>query len=166
MLLTGKVLKYGDNINTDVIIPGKYTKTLDLDVLTAHVMEDLDPNFSGKLRPGDFVVAGKNFGCGSSREQAPVALKHAGVSCIAAVSFARIFYRNAVNIGLPLIECDTCLIEEGDILEYSLGDSRLRNITRNLILPLIPLPRIMIEILKEGGLVSFIKARKGYAVQS
>ncbi len=166
MLLTGKVLKYGDNINTDVIIPGKYTKTLDLNILTTHVMEDLDPFFRRKLRPGDFVVAGRNFGCGSSREQAPVALKHAGVSCIAAISFARIFYRNAVNIGLPLIECDTSLIDEGDILEYSLGGSQLRNITRNSILTLVPLPQIMIEILKEGGLVPFIRSRKGYTVQS
>ncbi len=108
MQLKGKALKYGDDLNTDLIIAGKYTKTLDFSSLAAHAMEDIDPDFHARLELGDFVVGGENFGCGSSREQAPVALKVAGVGCVVAKSFARIFYRNAVNIGLPLIEC--CLL--------------------------------------------------------
>ena len=118
--MTGKALVYGDNINTDLIIAGKYTKTLDFQDLALHCLEDLDPQFVHKVRKGDVLVAGENFGCGSSREQAPLALKHAGVSAVLAQSFARIFYRNAINLGIPAIICDTSGILEGDGLSIDL----------------------------------------------
>jgi len=157
MLLQGKVLKYGDNVDTDAIIAGKYTKTLNLNDLAAHAMEDLDPDFRTKLKPGDFLVAGKNFGCGSSREQAPIALRQVGVACVVAPSFARIFYRNAINIGLPLVECDVDAISEGDTLQYALGGDRLLNLTRNENITIRTLPDIMVNILTEGGLVNYLK---------
>ena len=157
MLLQGKVLKYGDNVDTDAIIAGKYTKTLNLNDLAAHAMEDLDPDFRTKLKPGDFLVAGKNFGCGSSREQAPIALRQVGVACVVAPSFARIFYRNAINIGLPLVECDVDAIGEGDTLQYELGGDRLLNLTRNENITIRTLPDIMVNILTEGGLVNYLK---------
>jgi len=162
MLLKGKALKYGDDLNTDLIIAGKYTKTLDFASLAAHAMEDLDPDFHARLEPGDFVVGGENFGCGSSREQAPVALKVAGVGCVAAKSFARIFYRNAVNIGLPLIECDTDAIADGDELECELGGSALRNVTQGSDIAIEPLPGVMVAILAEGGLVPYMKNHGQY----
>lgn len=162
MLLAGKVLKYGDDVNTDLIIAGKYTKTLDFGALAMHAMEDLDPNFKQKLKKGDFVVGGENFGCGSSREQAPVALKVAGVGCVVAKSFARIFYRNAVNIGLPLIECNTDKIADGDRLVCDLGGRRLTNVTQGTEVPIEPLPEVMIQILGEGGLVPYMKNHKKY----
>lgn len=160
--MRGKAFKYGDAVNTDVIIPGKYTKTLDLTQLAAHVMEDLDPSFRDRVRPGDFVVAGANFGCGSSREQAPVALKAAGVCCVAATSFARIFYRNAINIGLPLIECNTSAISDGDILSFTLGDRELLNETTGRSVAVEPLPPVMVNILQSGGLAPFIRQHNGY----
>ena len=155
--MQGKVLRYGDNIDTDSIIAGKYTKILDLQDLANHVMEDLDPDFRNRLKPGDFVVAGKNFGCGSSREQAPIALKHAGVACVVAQSFARIFYRNAINIGLPLVECDTDGIQEGNILSYESEGDNLLNLTTNDTVSITALPNIMIAILAEDGLVNHLK---------
>lgn len=160
--MRGRAFKYGDAVNTDVIIPGKYTKTLDLAQLAAHVMEDLDPTFKDRVRSGDFVVAGANFGCGSSREQAPVALKAAGVSCVAATSFARIFYRNAINVGLPLIECDTAAISDGDTLSLNLGDSELQNETTGQSIAVEPLPPVMVRILQSGGLAPFIRQNNGY----
>ena len=162
MLLEGKSLKYGDDVNTDLIIAGKYTKTLDFGALAAHAMEDLDPDFKDRLEKGDFVVGGENFGCGSSREQAPVALKVAGVGCVVAKSFARIFYRNAVNIGLPLIECDTGLIADGDRLICELGSGSLTNVTQGVEIPIEPLPEVMIQILDEGGLVPYMKKHGKY----
>lgn len=162
MLFTGRALKYGNDINTDLIIPGKYTKTLNFDMLASHVMEDIDPDFRKKLSQGDFVVAGSNFGCGSSREQAAVALKRAGVACIAAKSFARIFYRNSINIGLPLIECDTDFISEGDHLEYLLGGEAIKNTTTGVQKTVTALPQIMVHILLEGGLVPYMKKYGGY----
>jgi 3-isopropylmalate/(R)-2-methylmalate dehydratase small subunit len=157
MLLQGKVLKYGDNIDTDAIIAGKYTKTLNLNDLAEHAMEDLDPDFRTRLKPGDFLVAGRNFGCGSSREQAPIALRQVGVACVVAHSFARIFYRNAINIGLPLVECDVDAIGEGDTLQYELGGDRLLNLTRSKNITIRTLPDIMVNILTEGGLVNYLK---------
>jgi len=162
MILKGKVIKYGDDINTDVIIPGKYTKTLNMQDLAAHAMEDLDPDFKTKLQTGDFIVAGKNFGSGSSREQAPLALKHAGVGCVVAKTFARIFYRNAINIGLPLVECDTDKINEGDQLEYDLAQGKLFNVTKQEVIEVSSMPSIMIDILKEGGLVNYLKVSGSY----
>lgn len=162
MRLEGRVLKYGDYINTDVIIAGKYTKTLNMNELAKHAMEDLDPDFHSKLIKGDFIVAGQEFGCGSSREQAPLALKHAGVGCIVAKSFARIFYRNAINIGLPLIECDVDAIQAGDALQYDLGSSTLTNLTSGLQIEIKPLPLIMVDILQEGGLIHYLRKYGGY----
>lgn len=153
MLLSGKAIVYGDDINTDLIIAGKYTKTLNMDDLRQHCMEDLDPDFHDKCRNGAIIAAGKYFGCGSSREQAPTALKESGISCIAAKSFSRIFYRSAINIGLPLLECDTSMIGEGDELEYELGSAQLRNVTRGISIDVKPLPELMQRILRCGGMV-------------
>jgi 3-isopropylmalate/(R)-2-methylmalate dehydratase small subunit len=157
MQLTGKALKYGDNIDTDSIIAGKYTKTLNLQELADHALEDLDPDFAKKVKRGDFLVAGRNFGCGSSREQAPIALKEAGIACVVAASFARIFYRNAINIGLPLVECDVDGISDGEQIQYRLGADSLVNVTRGETIPVRTLPRLMIAILTAGGLVSYLK---------
>ena len=162
MKLTYKCLKYGDDISTDLIIAGKYTKTLNTGDLAAHAMEDLDPGFPEKARGGVFLVAGTHFGCGSSREQAPVALKAAGVVCVVAKTFSRIFYRNAVNIGLPIAECDTDRIGEGDELSYTLGGSALLNKTTGESLPVAPLPRIMVEILMDGGVIAHFKKTGGF----
>ena len=117
MITKGTVIKYGDNVDTDVIIPARYLNTSDEKELAAHCMEDLDKTFVSRVKPGDIMVAGTNFGCGSSREHAPLAIKTSGIACVVAKSFARIFYRNAINIGLPIIECDTDPIDEGDTLE-------------------------------------------------
>jgi len=162
MKIRGRALKYGDNISTDLVIAGKYTKTLNKKDLAEHAMEDLDPDFGKKIQGGGFLVAGSYFGCGSSREQAPVALKEAGVLCIVAKTFSRIFYRNAINIGLPLVECDTDVIEDGDVLEYRIGSDKLSDTTRNIDLAVSPLPEIMVEILKEGGVVPYIKKHGGF----
>ena len=162
MLLSAKAIVYGDDINTDLIIAGKYTKTLDIGALSSHCMEDLDPDFRQKCEGGAIVVAGKYFGCGSSREQAPTALKESGVQCVAAKSFSRIFYRSAINIGLPLIECDTSTIREGDTLEYELGGSELRNLTTGEAIPVKPLPALMQNILRCGGMVEVMKKYGGF----
>jgi 3-isopropylmalate/(R)-2-methylmalate dehydratase small subunit len=157
MKLEGTAHKYGDDINTDVIIPGKYTKTLNFIEFKDHVMEDLDENFKYKVKEGDFLVAGNNFGIGSSREQAPLALKFAGVECVVAKSFSRIFYRNAINIGLALVECDTDMIEDKDILEFNTEDGYILNESKNLKIKTKQLNQIMNDILHEGGLVNYIK---------
>ena len=162
MKLNAKALKYGDEISTDLIIAGKYTKTLNLQELATYAMEDIDSDFARKVGEGAFLVAGTNFGCGSSREQAPVALKEAGIVGVAAQSFARIFYRNAINIGLPLIECDTTAISEGDTLEYELGSVKLLNRTTARELQVAPLPGIMIAILQAGGIIKYFKERGGF----
>lgn len=156
-------LKYGDDISTDLIIAGKYTKTLDLAELARHAMEDLDPQFHKKLgTEGGILVAGNYFGCGSSREQAPVALKESGVACVVAKSFSRIFYRNAVNIGLPVVECDTDQIQDGDLLEYTLGGGSIRNLTSSQSLPVSPMPEIMVEILMDGGIEGHFAKKGGF----
>lgn len=155
--MRAKALKYGDDISTDLIIAGKHTKTLNVQDLVDHAMEDLDPDFQAKAKGGSIVVAGKYFGCGSSREQAPVALMASGVKAVVAKSFARIFYRNAINIGLPLMECDTAGIDDGDRLEYTVGDAFILNTTKNARIPVSPLPEIMVRILDAGGVVPFLK---------
>lgn len=158
MVLRGKAHKFGDNINTDYIISGRYKfKTLDLNELAKHVMEDIAPGFYGRVEPGDFIVAGENFGCGSSREQAPLAIKYAKIAAVLAPFFARIFYRNAINVGLPVIEVDTRQINNGDELEVDLATGTIRNLTNGLTLKIKPLPEVMIKILNEGGLVDYIK---------
>lgn len=158
MELRGRAHKFGDDVNTDYIISGKYKfKTLDMKELAKHVMEDLDPDFAKRVQPGDFVVAGRNFGCGSSREQAPLALLNAGVSAVLASSFARIFYRNAINTGLPVVECDTSEIESGDELIVDLEKGLIKNLTRNKEIAIKPLPSFMLKILRDGGLVAHFK---------
>ena len=164
--MNGKAHRFGDDVNTDYIISGRHKfKTLDMDELACHVMEDLDPDFYSRLCGGDFLVAGRNFGCGSSREQAPLALKHAGVVAVLAVSFARIYFRNSINNGLPALACDTCGIEDGDELEISLEEGVVRNVTRGLEIEFSPLPKVMIEILGEGGLVPYMKKHGRLSVE-
>jgi 3-isopropylmalate/(R)-2-methylmalate dehydratase small subunit len=155
-LFAGKAHVYGNDIDTDRIIPGKYTKTLDLSQLARHVLEDLDPEFSARVQPGDILVAGTNFGCGSSREQAPLALKVAGVSVIVAKSFARIFFRNAINIGLPLVELTDHGIQQGHHLLVNLEQGRVIDTTAQRTYSAARMPQIMIDILQEGGLVEYL----------
>ncbi len=152
--LTGVVWKFGDNIDTDVIIPGKYLRTTDFGIFAAHVMEGIDPQFSKKVQKGDVIVAGENFGCGSSREQAPLALKYAGVACVVAESFARIFFRNAINVGLPIIEAKIDC-NEGDIIEIDLGNGII--VHEGVKYPASKLPDFLQEILADGGLVEHRK---------
>jgi len=160
--MNGKAHRFGDDVNTDYIISGRHKfRTLDMDELACHVMEDLDPEFYSRLCSGDFVVAGGNFGCGSSREQAPLALKHAGVAAVLASSFARIFFRNAVNNGLPALVCDTSLVEDGDELEVSLEAGVVKNLAKGIEIEFKPLPGVMIDILAEGGLVPYIVKHGG-----
>ncbi|MEW6552818.1 MAG: 3-isopropylmalate dehydratase small subunit [Actinomycetota bacterium] len=163
MVLRGRAHIFGDDVNTDYIISGKYKfKTLDMDELACHCMEDVDPDFSTRVQPGDFIVAGGNFGCGSSREQAPLVIKHAGVSAVLARSFARIFFRNAINKGLPAVECDTSGIEAGDELEVDLASGRVANLTRGTEMAITPLPAVMMDILTEGGLTEYLKRHGGF----
>lgn len=166
MKLSGEAHKFDLNdINTDYIISGKYKfKTLDMKELAKHVMEDLDPDFYSKIKTGDFIVAGSNFGCGSSREQAPLAIKNAGISAVLAKSFARIFYRNAINTGLPVVECDTDKIEHGDRLEVDLSVGVVRNISKNLEIKARPLPEVMIKILNDGGLAPHFRKYGGFQI--
>ncbi len=165
MKFHGKAHKFGDDVNTDYIISGKYKfKTLDMNELARHVMEDLDPDFHRKVAPGDFIVAGSNFGCGSSREQAPLAIKYANVSAVLAKSFARIFYRNCINTGLPVVECNTDLIEAGDDLEVDLAGGVIKNLTRGVDLPVKPLPGVMIKILNDGGLAAHFRKHGGFNI--
>jgi 3-isopropylmalate/(R)-2-methylmalate dehydratase small subunit len=153
---------YGDNVDTDRIIPGKYTKTLDLSTLAAHVMEDIDPNFSKRFLVGDIVVAGDNFGCGSSREQAPLALKTVGVSLVIARFFARIFFRNAINIGLPVLEVPLHTIQSGDEISFDLAIGKILNHTRQEIYQATQLPPVMLNIMQEGGLVPYLRKHKDF----
>lgn len=164
MQFRGRAHKVGDDINTDLIISGRYKfKTLDDRELAKHVMEDLDPEFYKKLSPGDFIVAGRNFGCGSSREQAPLAIKYAGVSAVIAESFARIFFRNAINIGLPLVECkEAKKIEEGDELQVDLMKGVIENKTHGFKLAVKPLPEFMVNILEDGGLTAHFRKYGGF----
>ncbi|HHW19215.1 MAG TPA: nickel-dependent lactate racemase [Firmicutes bacterium] len=153
----GIARKFGDDINTDYIIAAKRkTQSTDLDELVKHIMEDIRPGFYNELKPGDFIVGGKNFGCGSSRENAPQLLKHAGISCVVATSFARIFFRNCVSVGLLPVICDTSPIDEGDVLELDAGRGELRDVTKGLSFKITPLPKVMQDILKEGGVLNYI----------
>jgi len=156
------VYAYGDNIDTDRIIPGKYTKTLDLSTLADHVLEDLDPSFNAKVEAGDILVAGENFGCGSSREQAPIALKQCGLKCIIADYYARIFYRNAINIGLPILEIGPHDIDTGDELDVDINAGIVKNLSKGKTYQAAPLPQVMIDILEEGGLVSYLSKHGDY----
>ncbi|MBN2027925.1 MAG: 3-isopropylmalate dehydratase small subunit [Actinobacteria bacterium] len=163
MVLRGKAHVFGDDINTDYIISGKYKfKTLDMDELACHCMEDIDPDFTGKVNAGDFIVAGSNFGCGSSREQAPLVIKHAGIGAVLACSFARIFFRNAINKGLPAVECETSFIRDGDELEIDMGAGKVTDITQGTEMEINPLPPVMMDILREGGLTDYLKKHGGF----
>ena len=156
--MRGKAFKFGDNISTDHIAPGRlFHLRSNLEEFAKHVLEDADPNFASAMNKGDFVVGGKNFGLGSSREHAPQIIKIAGVGAVIAKSFARIFYRNAINIGLLAIECDTDGIDAGDELELDIEKGILKDVTNGAIIQLEPLPPVMIKMLEDGGLVEHIK---------
>jgi len=161
----GRAWKLGDHVSTDLIAPGRlFHLRSNLPELAKHVFEDADPTLASKIRPGDIVVAGVNFGCGSSREHAPTIIKLAGVAAVVARSFARIFFRNAVNIGLPVVVADTRGIETGDTLELDLAQGRLRNATRGTEVAFPPLPPFMRKLLEEGGLLEHIKRHGDFAV--
>ena len=165
MKVKGRVWKFGDDINTDIIISGKYKfKTLDMQELAKHAMEALDPQFSSKVKPGDLIVAGKNFGCGSSREHAPRVLKALGIGAVIAKSFARIFYRNAINVGLPVVESLEAVkeLKEGDEVEVDLERGEIRNLTTGKTYSFKPIPKALMEILKEGGLVEYLRKAGDY----
>ncbi|MCX7975386.1 MAG: 3-isopropylmalate dehydratase small subunit [Candidatus Aminicenantes bacterium] len=158
--MKGKVWKYGDNINTDVLFPGKYTYTLmSPEEMAKHALEDLDPDFASQVKPGDVIVAGRNFGCGSSREQAAACLKAAGVQAVVARSFARIYYRNAINLGLPVIQCPEAVdvLEKGDEIEVDLAAGEIRSSKGNFSFP--PFPDSVIGILKAGGLIAYTREK-------
>ncbi len=161
MKFTGKVLKYGDNVDTDVIIPARYLNTIDKKELASHCMEDIDKDFASKVEPGDIMVAGYNFGCGSSREHAPIAIKESGISLVIAKSFARIFYRNSINIGLAIVECPEAAerIENGDVVEADLDSGVLLDKTTGESFKTEPFPEFIQRIIANGGLVESI--RKG-----
>ena len=156
-------LKVSDNINTDYVISGRYKfKIQDPKELAKHIFEDIDPDFAAKIKPGDILIAGENFGCGSSREQAPQALKQAGFRAVIAKSFARIFYRNAFNLGLPLIECGTDFIDDGDEIELDIASGKISNKSKGLLLDIKPIPRIMKQLLSDGGVVEHFKKYGGF----
>jgi 3-isopropylmalate/(R)-2-methylmalate dehydratase small subunit len=161
MLMRGRVWRFGDDVDTDAIIPARHLTTSDPLELARHVMEDADRNFPQKVRPGDFIVAGKNFGCGSSREHAPIAIKAAGIQAVVAKSFARIFYRNAFNIGLPIFEsAEACeKIREGDTIEIDADSGLIRNLTTAAQYQAKPIPPFMQELITAGGLIEWTKAR-------
>ncbi|MBU2702217.1 3-isopropylmalate/(R)-2-methylmalate dehydratase small subunit [Sporomusaceae bacterium BoRhaA] len=158
-MLTGKVWRYGDNVDTDVIIPARYLVTAEPRELAKHCMEDIDASFAGKVAAGDILVAGRNFGCGSSREHAPLAIKGCGVPCVIAESFARIFYRNAINIGLPMLEIGTQVkeIHAGDELEIDLAAGQIHNVTTGDTFQAEPLPEFIQKIVTAGGLIEYLK---------
>ena len=159
-VITGKVWKFGDNIDTDLIIAARYLNTSDPHKLAEHVMEDADPEFVKKLNPGDIIVAGENFGCGSSREHAPIALKAAGVSAIVAKSFARIFYRNAFNMGLPIFELKECdRIVEGDLIKIDLQKGEIADLDKQTTFTFAAIPPFMQELLAAGGLMNYAKEK-------
>ena len=165
MKLTGRVWRFGDNVDTDAIIPARYLNVSDAEELALHCMEDLAPSFAGEVQRGDVVVAGTNFGCGSSREHAPVALKASGVSCVVAKSFARIFFRNAVNIGLPILTCPEAVgrTEASHRLEVELETGSIRNLSRGETYRAEPYPPFMMEIIQAGGLVEHTRKKLGLA---
>jgi len=160
-MLKGKVHKYGANVDTDAIIPARYLSLSDPAELAKHCMEDVDKKFIKKVKPGDIMMATTNFGCGSSREHAPLAIKAAGISCVIARSFARIFFRNAINIGLPLLECDDAVAqtEAGDVLKVDLSSGQIKNRTKGITFTAKPYPDFMAELISAGGLIEHTKKR-------
>ena len=158
-MIEGKVWVFGENINTDLILPGKYLRVTDREELGKHAMEGHDPEFSRKVSKGDIVIAGRYFGCGSSREQAPVALKYAGIAAVIAESYARIFYRNALNIGLPVLEIGNTkrIAGEGDRIQINVETGEIKNLESGEMFQAVPIPDFMLEIIREGGLIAKIK---------
>jgi 3-isopropylmalate/(R)-2-methylmalate dehydratase small subunit len=159
--MKGFVHKYGDHIDTDVIIPARLLNNTDPAFLASHCMEDIDAEFAGRVKPGDIMVGGVNFGCGSSREHAPIAIKASGVSCVIAKNFARIFYRNAINIGLPLMECPEAAKDAqlGDEIDVDIDSGTIRNITKGKSYTAVPFPEFMQQIIAAGGLVEYTKKK-------
>lgn len=160
--MKGKCWKYGADINTDLIIPARYLNTTDHKELAKHCMEDIDSNFASKVKNGDIIVAEKNFGCGSSREHAPIAIKAAGISCVIAKSFARIFYRNAFNVGLPIITCPEAAqdVDTGDEIEVDTHTGKIINLTKSRTYQAEPIPTFMQEIIASGGLMGYVAKRQ------
>ncbi len=163
MRAKGKTIKYGDNIDTDIIIPARYLNIMDRKELASHCMEDLDADFAKKVNDGDIIVAGSNFGCGSSREHAPQVIKDSGVGCVIAESFARIFYRNAINIGLPIIECPEAAkaINDGDEVEINFDTGDIKDITKNESFKAQPFPGFLQSMINAGGLINYINEKSG-----
>lgn len=161
MRMKGRAFKYGDNVDTDVIIPARYLNTSDPAELAAHCMEDIDADFVKNVRAGDVIVGGENFGCGSSREHAPIAIKTAGVSCVVAKSFARIFYRNSINIGLPILECPEAAdaIKTGDEVEVDTASGKIVNLNTGLSFQARPFPELMQRLIAAGGLIAYARQR-------
>ena len=159
--MQGKVFKYGDNIDTDVIIPARYCTSFHKEELAPHCLEDLDKTFVRRVKPGDIIVAGRNFGCGSSRENAPLSILGAGVAAVVAVSFARIFYRNSINVGLPILECPEAVsaIEDGDTLEINLKAGKIKNSTRGGVFKAAPFPENIRRIIDLGGMEEYVRQR-------
>lgn len=162
MKAKGRVFKYGDNIDTDVIIPARYLNTSDSKELAAHCMEDIDAEFVNKVKKGDIMVGMKNFGCGSSREHAPIAIKESGISCVIAASFARIFYRNAINIGLPILECAEAAeaILDGDEVEADFSTGEIQDLTNGRSFKAQPFPEFIQDIIASGGLIEAVRQNK------
>lgn len=162
--LTGRIIKYPDNVNTDDIIPARYLSSMDMDMVAEHAFEDYDPSFKEKIKDRDIIVAGKNFGCGSSREHAVIVLKKVGVKAVIAESFARIFFRNSINQGLLVLQLDGSSepFEDGDRVRIDLGGAVVENETKSTIHRLKPFPQFLIPILNEGGLVPYLKRRRGW----
>ncbi len=164
-MLKGKVFKFGDSISTDHIIPGRLLRLRsNLPELAKHVLEDADPTFAERVARGDFIVGGKNFGLGSSREHAPLVIKISGVGAVLAKSVARIFFRNAINVGLPVLICDTDMIDDGDKLEVNLETGEISDLTKGVQLSFSKIPEVMLRILDEGGLIPYIKKYKSFIV--
>ncbi len=163
-MLKGKVHKYGANVDTDAIIPARYLNVSQPAELAKHAMEGIDPDFVKKFRPGDIIMATTNFGCGSSREHAPLAIKASGISCVIARSFARIFFRNAINIGLPVLECAQAVdnTEDGDVIEVDLESGKIKNVNSGKEFTAEPYPEFMAEIISAGGLIEYTKKRLQY----
>jgi len=159
--MKGRVWKYGDNVDTDAIIPARYLNTTSETELAAHCMEDIDPSFAREVKAGDIIVAGRNFGCGSSREHAPVAIKASGVACVIAETFARIFFRNAINIGLPILECPEAVqaTEAGQTLEVDLAKGIIRNLDTGQEFRAVPYPDFMLAIIDAGGLIEYTRRK-------
>ena len=162
MSVKGRVFKYGDNVDTDVIIPARYLNSFDAKELASHAMVDIDPTFASTVEKGDIIVAGQNFGCGSSREHAPLCLKTAGVKCVIAKSFARIFYRNSINIGFPIMECEEAAdkIEKGDEVEVDFSTGVITNKTKNETYQSQPFPEFLQKMIDADGLVNYVNSKK------